>query len=111
LIDEGSTSIHRKFVLTWGFKTRERGTQWHSKKNLRFYKSKLPELAANEGKYVLIHDDSIIDVYGTYEDALKEGYGRFHLEPFLVKQIHAMEQVQSISRLLSTQPCHTSPAR
>lgn len=77
-------------------------------RELETYKSKLSELAANEGKYVLIHDDDIIDVFGTYEDAIKEGYERFKLSPFMVKQIHAIEQIQFFSRLV---PCHTSHAK
>ncbi|MBZ5676431.1 MAG: hypothetical protein LAP61_19490 [Acidobacteriia bacterium] len=79
-------------------------------RELETYKSKLPELLTNEGegKYVLIHGDQVVDVFGTYEDAIKEGYSKFQLEPFLVKQIQTVEQVQFISRLL---PCHTSPGR
>jgi hypothetical protein len=73
---------------------------------LQTYKAKLPELKASEGKFVLIHGDELVDVFGTYEDAIKEGYSRFKLEPFLVKQIHSIEQVQFISRLVD--PC-TSP--
>lgn len=68
------------------------------------YKEKLPELAANEGKFVLIHGTEIVDTYGTYEDAIKEGYARFKLEPFLVKQIQSIEQIQFISRHLPCDP-------
>ena len=77
---------------------------------LATYKDKLPELLAggNEGKFVLIHEGQVIDVYGTYEDALKEGYNRFKLAPFLVKQVQSVEQAHFISRLL---PCHTSHVR
>lgn len=75
------------------------------------YRAKLPELAKDEGKFVLIHGNDVIDVYGTYEDAIKEGYAKFKLEPFLVKQIHTIEQVQFISRLASPGPCHTSRVR
>jgi hypothetical protein len=77
-------------------------------KELEVYKSKLPELLADEGKYVLIHGEKVIDVFGTYEDAIKDGYEKFKLEPFLVKQIQSMEQVQFISRLV---PCHTLHAK
>jgi hypothetical protein len=73
---------------------------------LQTYKAKLPELKASEGKFVLIRGDEVVDVFGTYEDAIKEGYSRFKLEPFLVKQIHSIEQVQFISRLVD--PC-TAP--
>lgn len=77
---------------------------------LATYKSKLPELIAgnNERKFVLIHGVDVVDVYGTYEDAIKEGYSKFGLEPFLVKQIQAIEQVHFISRLML---CHTLPAK
>jgi hypothetical protein len=76
---------------------------------LETYRANLPRLLENEGKFVLIHGDAVIDVYGTYEDALKEGYHRFRLEPFLVKQIQSVEAVHFISRHLT--PCHTSPAK
>jgi adenosylmethionine-8-amino-7-oxononanoate aminotransferase len=72
-------------------------------KELETYKNKLPELKANEGKFVLIKGDQIVDTYSSYEDAIKEGYAKFKLEEFLVKQIHSMEQVQFISRFVD--PC------
>jgi hypothetical protein len=79
-------------------------------KELEIYHSQLPKLLAdgNEGKFVLIHRESVVDVFGAYEDAIKEGYAKFGLKPFLVKRIQAMEQTHLISRLL---PCHTLPAR
>lgn len=67
-------------------------------KELATYRAKLPELIANEGKFVLIHGDEVIDVFSTYEDAIKAGYQRFKLEPFLVKQIRATEPVFFVSR-------------
>lgn len=76
-------------------------------RELATYKEKLPELIANnnEGKFALIHGDAVVDVFGTYEDAIKEGYAKFGLEEFLVKQVQMIEQVHFISRLI---PCHTS---
>jgi hypothetical protein len=68
-------------------------------REIETYKSKLPELHDHEGKFVLIHGDDLVDICSTYDDAIKEGYQRFGLEPFLVKQIHAIEHVQFISRL------------
>lgn len=67
-------------------------------KELETYKQKLSELAADEGKYVLIKGDKVVSVYDTYADALKEGYDKFGLETFLVKKIEAVEQVQYITR-------------
>jgi hypothetical protein len=75
---------------------------------LATYTSKLSELVAHEGKFVLIHGEDVVDVYDTYEDAIKEGYTRFGLTPFLVKRIEATEQVHFISRFTS---CPTSPVR
>jgi hypothetical protein len=69
-------------------------------KELETYKSKLPELKGNEGKFVLIHGTNVVDTFTSYEDAIKEGYARFKLEPFLVKQIQAIEQVQFVTRLV-----------
>src|SRR5262245_14888836 len=70
---------------------------------LETYKQKLPELKESEGKYVLIQDSNVVDVFSSYDDAIKAGYKQFGLTPFLVKQIQAIEQVQFVSRLLD--PC------
>ncbi len=77
-------------------------------RELETYKKKLPELTEHQGKYALVHGDLFVDVYGTYEDAIKEGYKRFELEPFLVKRIESQEQVHTITRLLYPQECPTS---
>ena len=70
-------------------------------KELAVYKQKLPELAEQEGKFALVHGEDFVDVYSTYEDAIKEGYNRFKLEPFLVKRIQATEQALFISRIVA----------
>jgi predicted secreted acid phosphatase len=80
------------------------GASMALEKELATYKAKLHEMKEHEGKYVLIHGSDVIDYFGTYEDAIKEGYAKFKLEPFLVKQIQSVEQVHFISRLLD--PCH-----
>lgn len=67
-------------------------------RELATYRTKLPELSQHQGKFVLIHGDDIVDFFTTYEDAIKSGYQRYRLEPFLVKQIHATEPVFFISR-------------
>jgi len=78
-------------------------------RELETYKNKLNELKANEGKFALIKGDNVEGTYTSYEDAMKEGYEKFGLEPFLVKQIQSLEQIQFISRLIV--PCHTSPSK
>jgi hypothetical protein len=40
----------------------------------------------------------VIDIFTSYDDALKAGYTAFGLAPFLVKKIEAVEQAQFISR-------------
>lgn len=74
-------------------------------KELTTYRIKLREIKENDGKYVLVHGTDIVGIFDTYKDAVKEGYAKFKLEPFMVKQIQSVEQVQFISRLLD--PCHT----
>jgi hypothetical protein len=74
------------------------GAKMALEKELETYKAKLPELKAHEGKYVLIQGENVVDMFTSYEDALKEGYKRFGLTPFLVKQILAIEPVYYFSR-------------
>lgn len=51
-------------------------------------------LAKGEGKFALIKGDTIIDVFVSYEDALKEGLKRFGDVPFLIQEIQREEDVQ-----------------
>ena len=58
------------------------------------YKARKDELLVkHEGKFVLIKGDEIIDIFASYEDALKEGLKKFGNIPFLVKQIRREEEV------------------
>lgn len=66
-------------------------------KELQTYREKLPSLLSQEGKFALIHEDEVAGTFDTYTDALTEGYKLFKLEPFLVKQIQAVEQVHFIA--------------
>ena len=67
-------------------------------KELETYQQKLPSLLAEEGKFALIHNGDVAGTFDTYADALAEGYKLFQLEPFLVKQIQAVEQAHFIAR-------------
>ncbi|HJT78155.1 MAG TPA: hypothetical protein VJ739_13205 [Gemmataceae bacterium] len=63
-------------------------------RELRTYRRELPGLLGHaEGKYVVIHGDRVNGVWETYEDALQAGYERYQLNPFLVKQICAREDL------------------
>lgn len=67
-------------------------------KELETYNKMLPQLLQDEGKYALIFKANLIGTYGTYEDALKAGYEKAALEPFLVKKISSVETVSYFSR-------------
>lgn len=67
-------------------------------KELATYHAKLPELKEHQGKFALIHGDEVVDFFAAYEDAIKAGYQKFQLQPFLVKQINAVETIQHITR-------------
>ena len=69
------------------------------KTELETYEKMRAELVSeSQGKYVLIHGEDIAGVWDTYEDALRAGYNRFQLDPFLVKRISGTETVQFFTR-------------
>ena len=65
---------------------------------LATYEKKLPELQAENGKFVLIKGFDIIGVYDTYADALNVGYQKFALERFLVKQVAPSAKIHFFTR-------------
>jgi hypothetical protein len=68
-------------------------------RELATFHAKLPELLATAaGKYVLIHGAEVAGAWDTKAQALEEGYRRFGLEPFLVKQLVAVEQPLFVPR-------------
>ena len=73
-------------------------------REIKTYNEQLPELLQHDGKFVLIHEDSVGGVFDTYGDAIKAGYEKFGLKPFLVKKIQAVEQIQYFTRDVA--PCH-----
>jgi hypothetical protein len=68
---------------------------------LATYHAKLPEWKEHEGKFVLIKGERVVDIFSSYDDALKAGYKEFGLEPFMVKQIASVEPVFYITRPIS----------
>ncbi len=75
-------------------------------KELEVYERNLPQLMADEGKFALVVGADLIGVFGTYEDALKAGYDRAKLNPFLVKKISGTDTIAYFTRDLSF-PCPT----
>lgn len=78
-------------------------------KEMETYNKLLPQLLADEGKYALIFKNDLVGTYGTYEDALKIGYEKAELEPFLVKKISSIENVSHFSRDIDI-ACPTVPS-
>ncbi len=76
---------------------------------LATYQKHLPDWSEHEGKYVLIKSDEVCGFFSSYDDAVNDGYEKFKLESFLVKQINSLEQVHFISRFV--EPCLTSPGK
>lgn len=67
-------------------------------REIKTYTNRLPELKAQEGKFVLIAGEEIGGFFETYQDALKAGYEKYGLRPFLVKQISAIESLAYFTR-------------
>jgi hypothetical protein len=65
---------------------------------LQTYRQQLPNLLDKIGKYAVIKGQEVLGVYDSYEDALKFGYERFGLDPFLVKRIAPAERVAFFTR-------------
>ena len=66
----------------------------HLEKERQTYKTHIPKLLedrGNIGKFVLIKDEQVVDVYYTNLDAIKQGYREFGNVPFLVKEIALIE--------------------
>jgi hypothetical protein len=67
-------------------------------KEIATYNARLPELREKEGRFVLIQGEEVVDFFSTYEDAIKSGYQRFQLTPFLVKRVLHTEPILFITR-------------
>ena len=67
-------------------------------REMKTYSDHLVDLVAHAGKCVLIKGDVIDGTFDTYSDALKAGYEKHKLEPFLVKQIAPSERMMSFTR-------------
>ena len=61
-------------------------------RELEALQERRPEMLQNVGKYVLIQDKSIVGYFGSYGEAILEGYNRFGTEEFLVRLIKVGER-------------------
>jgi hypothetical protein len=71
-------------------------------RELATYAEKQDELEGHQGKFVLIHGDSIVEIFDTYADAIGHGYRLYSVrEAFLVKRVEIPETAQTITRLVA----------
>ncbi|MBM3335983.1 hypothetical protein FJY63_15095 [Candidatus Sumerlaeota bacterium] len=64
-------------------------------KTFEAHKSEL--IGSSKGKYALVKEDRIVNVFDAKMDAIRQGYERFGTKPFLVKQIVEVEVPQSFT--------------
>ena len=61
-------------------------------KELAYFEQHRAELLGRaKGKFALIKDEALVDTFDSQFDAIRAGYRTFGNEPFLVKQIVAMD--------------------
>ena len=65
------------------------------------YEKELKNLFKQEGKFALIKGDEKIEIFDTNNDALKIGYEKYGLEPFLIKKISSVETILKFTRPLN----------
>src|SRR4051812_22084223 len=69
-----------------------RGKRMATEKEAALFEEKLPDLVKQHaGKFALIHGQNI-EIFGQYNEAVRAGYARYGLAPFLVKEIRAPVQ-------------------
>jgi len=68
------------------------------KRELEVYEAQKNELISkSKGKFVLIKEDKVIDVFDSETDAIHRGYELHGNAPFLVKQIVEIETPQNFT--------------
>ena len=67
-------------------------------KELQTYEAYRSELIGkSKGKFALVKDDKVVDIFDTKIDAIRQGYERFGNVPFLVKQIVEIDIPQNFT--------------
>jgi hypothetical protein len=66
---------------------------------LDVFEAHLPGWVEREGQHVLIKGEEIVGFFPTREEALVDGFSRFGIVPFLVKQIAQNEPVYTLAHV------------
>jgi hypothetical protein len=80
-------------------KTRPRKASLLLEAELGVFEAHLPGWVEREGQHVLIKGEEIVGFFPTREEALVDGYTRFGIVPFLVKQIAQNEPVYTLAQV------------
>ena len=72
---------------------------------IKRYEKELKNLFEQEGKFALIKGDEKIEIFDTNDDALRVGYEKYGLEPFLVRKISSVETILNFTRSLNIVSC------
>ncbi len=71
-------------------------------KELETFDKLKPQLLADEGKFAVICGEELVGLFSTYDDALKLGFAKCGVKPFLVKKIASVEPINFFSRKFET---------
>lgn len=77
--------------------------QLELEKELEVYRERLHEWESMEGKFVLICASEVVDFFDDYTDAVRAGYEKFGIIPFLVKKVSQQRPAHNITRLYAPQ--------
>ena len=90
---ETAVSVEGRGYATWGLEALA--------DDLATYRAHLAEMAKeHEGEYVLIREGEIIGFFPDSSSAVREGYRRFGIVPFLAKEVTATERVVYIPNVI-----------
>ena len=68
---------------------------------LRFFESKKEEwLEKHRGRYVLIKGEELMGVFTSLEDAYNEGVKQYGNQPFFIKQVTEVENIEQVPSLM-----------
>lgn len=72
-------------------------------REMETFRRELPTLLqgeGNRGRFALVHGETVAGLYPTFDAALADGYDKFGLSPFLVKEVTEHEEPRYFSRAL-----------
>jgi hypothetical protein len=75
-----------------------------TRENAAYEKERERLIAEHRGKIALIHEDELVGIFPTADEALLEGYRRFGLVKMMLKQIDDSDSPEVISHVDTQHP-------